>query len=123
IDEIQTQLEDTEGYHIGIITSDLYIFDQGCSQEGAMVIATGGADSSASVCGPYAEGHRYMTQMDDLDQAFACAGQVGTGGAGNERPIQTMQAALSPAMNGAGGCNEGFLRDDALLVIVIISDE
>jgi hypothetical protein len=123
IDEIQTQLEDTEGYHIGIITSDLYLFDQGCQQEGAMVTATGGVDSSSSVCGPYAEGHRYMTEMDDLDVAFSCAGQVGTGGDGNERPMQTMQAALSAQLNGPGGCNEGFLRDDALLVIVIITDE
>jgi hypothetical protein len=123
IDEIQTQLEDADGYHIGIITSDLYIFDQGCPQEGAMVIRTGGASSSNSTCGPYAEGHRYMTELDDLDQKFACAGQVGTGGDGNERPMQTMMAALSPALNDPGGCNEGFLRDDALLVIVIITDE
>ncbi|HLT35558.1 MAG TPA: vWA domain-containing protein [Enhygromyxa sp.] len=123
IDEIQTQLEGTDGYHIGVITSDAYIFNQGCTQEGAMVTATGGANSSQSVCGPYAEGHRYMTEADDLDQKFACAGQVGTGGDGNERPMQTMMAALSPSMNGAGGCNEGFLRDDALLVIVIITDE
>ena len=123
IDEIQTQLEDADGYHIGIITSDLYTFDQGCLQEGSMVTQTGGADSSNAVCGPYVEGHRYMTEMDDLDQTFACAGQVGTGGDGNERPMQTMISALSPAMNGSGGCNEGFLRDDALLVIVIITDE
>jgi hypothetical protein len=123
IDEIQTQLEDADGYHIGIITSDLYVYDQGCLQEGAMVTATGGADSSGAVCGPYAESHRYMTELDDLDQTFACAGQVGSGGDGNERPMQTMIAALSPAMNGPGGCNEGFLRDDALLVIVHITDE
>lgn len=123
IDEIQTQLEDTEGYHIGIITSDLYLFDQGCAQEGAMVIATGGTDSSASVCGPYAEGNRYMTELDNLDVAFSCAAQVGTGGDGNERPMQTMQAALSPMLNAPGACNAGFLRDDALLVIVIITDE
>jgi hypothetical protein len=123
IDEIQTQLEDTDGYHIGIITSDLYLFDQGCLQEGSMVTQTGGVDSSAMVCGPYAEGHRYMTEMDNLDVAFACAGQVGTGGDGNERPMQTMIAALSDGLNGPGGCNEGFLRDDALLVIVVITDE
>jgi hypothetical protein len=123
IDEIQTQLEDTQGYHVGIITSDLYAFDQGCLQEGAMVTATGGADSSASACGPYAEGNRYMTELDNLDVAFSCAARVGTGGDGNERPMQTMQAALSPMLNAPGACNAGFLRDDALLVIVIITDE
>jgi hypothetical protein len=33
-----------------------------------------------------------------------------------------MIAALSPELNGPGGCNEGFVRDDALLVVVFISD-
>src|SRR5690606_27428534 len=28
-----------------------------------------------------------------------------------------------PALNGPGGCNSGFLRDDAVLVITIITDE
>lgn len=75
------------------------------------------------MCSPYAEGHNYMTELDDLQQKFSCAGQVGTGGDGNERPMQTMVAALSDSLNAPGGCNDGFLRDDALLVIVIITDE
>jgi hypothetical protein len=34
-----------------------------------------------------------------------------------------MQEALTDAINGPGGCNEGFLRDDAILVITFISDD
>jgi hypothetical protein len=34
-----------------------------------------------------------------------------------------MLAAVSPAMVGPGGCNEDFLRDEALLVAVVITDE
>jgi hypothetical protein len=34
-----------------------------------------------------------------------------------------MVAAVSPALIGVGGCNEGFLRDDALLVVTFISDD
>jgi hypothetical protein len=34
-----------------------------------------------------------------------------------------MLAALAPDMVGPGGCNEGFLRDDAVLVVTFISDE
>ena len=123
ISEIQTQLADADSYHVGVITSDEYEFNEGCTQEGAMVIATGGSDSSDALCGPYAEGFTYMTENDNLDLAFPCAAKVGTDGDGDERPMQTMQAALSPDMNAPGGCNEGFLRDDALLVIVIITDE
>ncbi|PRP90336.1 hypothetical protein ENSA5_65330 [Enhygromyxa salina] len=123
ISEIQTQLADADSYHVGVITSDEYEYNDGCDDEGAMVITTGGSDSSDAVCGPYAEGYSYMTEFDDLDIAFPCAAKVGTDGDGDERPMQTMQAALSPEMNEPGGCNEGFLRDDALLVIVIITDE
>jgi hypothetical protein len=123
ISEIQTQLADAESYHVGVITSDAYEFNDGCNQEGALVVATGGNNSSDAACGPYADGYNFMTENDDLDVAFPCAALVGTEGEGDERPIQTMQAALSPGMNKPGGCNEGFLRDDAVLVVTFISDE
>jgi hypothetical protein len=32
-----------------------------------------------------------------------------------------MYRAISPELTGPGGCNEGFLRDDALLVVTLIS--
>ncbi|MFV8756820.1 hypothetical protein ACNOYE_40265 [Nannocystaceae bacterium ST9] len=123
IDEIQVQLAETDGYHVGVISTDLYEFNDGCLQEGAMITATGGTGASNMTCSPFAEGHSYMTELDDLDVAFSCAAQIGIAGDGNERGMQTMQAALSPGMNAPGGCNEGFLRDDALLVIVLITDE
>jgi hypothetical protein len=123
ISEIQTQLADADSYHVGVISTDEYEYNDGCTEEGAMVIATGGDDSSNDVCGPYADGYSYMTENDDLDVAFPCAALIGTDGDSDERPMQTMQAALSPDMNGPGDCNEGFLRDDALLVIVVIADE
>jgi hypothetical protein len=123
IDEIQAQLADTDGYHIGVISTDLYEFNDGCLEEGAMIVATGGDGSSDQVCGPFVEGHRYMTEMDDLGVAFSCAAQIGIDGDSDERGMQTLQAALTDSMNGPGGCNDGFLRNDALLVIVVITDE
>jgi hypothetical protein len=123
IDQIQVQLADTEGYHIGVISTDLYEFNEGCEAEGAMITATGGEGSSEQSCGPFVEGHSYMTEMDDLEEAFSCAAQIGIDGDSDERGMQTMKAALSDEMNEPGGCNEGFLRDDALLVIVLITDE
>jgi hypothetical protein len=35
----------------------------------------------------------------------------------------TAGRALDPALNAVGACNEGFLRADALLVLVSITDE
>jgi hypothetical protein len=37
--------------------------------------------------------------------------------------MEAMVAAVSPTMNDTGGCNEGFLRKDAILVVTFISDD
>jgi hypothetical protein len=124
IDEIRSQLADTDSYHIGVVTSDTYAFNSpGCLGEGNLVTKTGGEGSSDSACGPFEDGYNFMTEADDLDWAFTCAIQVGIGGDGDERPIQTMGTALSSSLGQPGQCNEGFLREDALLVVVIITDE
>lgn len=66
----------------------------------------------------------YLNQSSpDLNGAFACTGLVGTTGDGNERPMNAMTTAVGAAMNAGGACNEGFLRDDALLIVTFISDE
>jgi hypothetical protein len=124
VSEMQTKLADTDSYHVGITTSDAYAYNTpGCNQAGALVTKTGGTNSSNQTCGPYASGKNWMSETDDLGQKFACAGQVGTQGDGNEAPMYTLGQALSPGLNAAGACNDGFLREDALLVIVVITDE
>ncbi len=69
-------------------------------------------------------GRRYITSgQQNLNEAFACMAQVGTGGAGMTG--QAMTAALQPEINDPQdeyACNGGFLRDDALLVVTIIQD-
>jgi hypothetical protein len=54
-------------------------------------------------------------------ESFQCIANVGIFGAGIEMPLDSMRAALSDRM--ADGLNKGFLRDDALLAIVILTDE
>lgn len=125
IDGMRTELADTMGYNVGVISSDTYIGDISCAplQDGNLITRTAGIDSSNNICGPFSSGQRYMTEADDLETQFACTAQIGTSGDGNERPMSSLVAALSPALTGPGACNEGFLRDDALLVVVIITDE
>ena len=88
--------------------------------QGAGVTFPAGKGASNRRC-ELASGKRYITAGEpDLGEAFACIAQVGLEGGFN-----TMDAALtglSPEFNGPGGCNEGFLRDDALLVVTIIND-
>jgi hypothetical protein len=126
ISGIQSSLEQVDEYQVGVVTTDVYgpnDASPGCSVLGGLVVQTGGSDSSNSVCGPYAAGRNYMTEIDDLNTAFACAADVGTSGDGAERPMDTMTAVLNKVHGGVGQCNEGFLRDDALLVLVVITDE
>ena len=59
----------------------------------------------------------------DLEATFSCAAQVGTDGSAIEEPMDAVLAATSAALNGRGRCNAGFLRDDALLVVTVITDE
>lgn len=56
----------------------------------------------------------------ELEASFQEAIQVGTCGAGSERGLSTMASALDEARN---GCNTGFLRPGANLIVVFVSDE
>lgn len=68
---------------------------------------------------------------DALLEDFACLARVGTGGCGIEQPLEAALKALLPAgrlsfLEGdahGDGVNAGFVRDDALLGVVLVSDE
>jgi hypothetical protein len=121
---IQATLEDVDEYQVGVVATDAYPYNiGGCNVLGGLVSKTGGDQSSNATCGPYAEGHNFMTEQDDLGSKFACAAKVGVEGDPIERPMNAMEAAVRKDHGGPGECNEGFLRDDALLVIVVITDE
>ena len=124
IDGIQSSLDSVMSYQVGVVTTDTYNFNApGCTGLSSLVVQTGGFDSSMMTCGPYAEGFNFMTQEDDLASEFSCAAQVGTQGDGFERTMAAVEAAVQREEGNPGQCNEGFIRDDALLVIVIITDE
>jgi hypothetical protein len=115
-------LVDVADYHVGVITSDEYTSNPpGCDVYGGLVTATHGYHSSESVCGPFANGKNFMTAADQLDVDFGCTAMVGASGHSDEHPMEAMTTAVSPAL--VNGCNEGFFRDDAVLVIVMITDE
>jgi hypothetical protein len=90
---------------------------------GAGVTFPLGGDSSNMQCN-LAGGNRYILASEpDLASAFTCVAQVGTDGDSDEKPMAALTNALSGELQDAGGCNEGFLRDDAILVVTIITDE
>jgi len=150
IDKIQQTVADVDSYHIMVVKTDEYWNDctvecaffpflcqfdgvDGCNGPPTVCDETLGAgvnfpigdDASNQYC-DLAGGQRYITPQEPLDllpQRFTCIASVGTDGDSSERPMAAMTEALGPALNGPGGCNSGFLRDDAVLVITIITDE
>lgn len=63
---------------------------------------------------------RYIQQGEpDVVDAFTCLAQVGYGQA-TEMQFQTMVDAVSDKLTGPGRCNEGFIRDGALLAVVVV---
>jgi len=65
---------------------------------------------------------RWLERGDpDVTGTFACAAQVGTQGPGIEMPLYAVELALHDRV--LDGINAGFLRDDALLALVILTDE
>ena len=65
-------------------------------------------------------GRRYITQdQGELSETFSCIAQLGFTGGSWVGPA--LVSAVSPELNGPGGCNEGFLREDALLMVTMLT--
>jgi hypothetical protein len=113
--------------HVAVVSSD---FGAGPSEfdtckrlgkRGLFQVGQNGKD-----CGLDADKARYLatdgtTQnfQGTLAAAFSCIAELGAKGCGYEHQLQSIKAALSTFNPG----NAGFLRDDAYLGIIILSDE
>ncbi len=65
---------------------------------------------------------RYLEPSDaNMSDTLSCRANVGTGGPSYEMPLLMSKWALSERVT--DGTNAGFMRDDALLAIVYITDE
>ncbi|WP_143825553.1 hypothetical protein [Nannocystis exedens] len=151
IDAIKTALVDVTDYHIMVVDTDANgRCAQPCDQNdpdyvkfcaeanyhacttpldpcdtirGAGVLHPVGSFASNFKCN-VTGGNRYMLpDQPDLYGTFACVAKVGTAGSASERPMNAIQEAISENLNYPMGCNGGFLRDDAILVITFISDD
>ena len=70
-----------------------------------------------------AGGNRYIIDSEpDLLAAFECIATMGLRNGGGAMPSYTMVKAISDENLGPGGCNEGFLRKDAILVVTFLTD-
>src|SRR5262249_26355805 len=58
-----------------------------------------------------------LPEGQDLIQTFTCMSSVGAQGCGFEHPLESVRAALTVPQN------RGFLRDDALLLVLLLTNE
>jgi hypothetical protein len=91
-------------FHLGVITTD---FDYDDPERGRLI-------GTPSV----------ITKEDpNYVETFQTRAQVGLNGSGKEKGLEAAEYALSPSMTIAGSPNAGFIRTDANLLVVIVSDE
>jgi hypothetical protein len=106
------------------------------SGEAQLVVPPEPACADVELEEPYLSYASSEDLFEDTGLAFSCISKLGRNGCGLEQQLEAMLKALTPAgsrrftfthgTHGQGtrpGANAGFLRDDAVLAVVHISDE
>jgi hypothetical protein len=124
--------------HVGVVTSDYGAgatgapgCDKGGGGQGGRLQAMPAPGATAPVgCKPPVSGNFVAYDFDpkgagsnlppgqDLAQTFTCMASVGSGGCGFEHPLESVFAALHDEQT-----NAGFVRPDALLAVVFVTNE
>jgi len=126
IDTIITNVK-AQDYHVMAIDSDA-CGDGGFGPMGecAMYPGCGQTLGAGEVrnCG-IADPPRFITSAlapAQIKSQFECAANVGAKGSSLELTFSAVEQAVT-TQNAPGGCNPGFVRYDAVLVVVVITDE
>jgi len=114
-------------YHVGVVSSDV-----GAGNYGLPSCELAGGDggklwNNPMVAGCYPPKDPWISKVNgvtnltggDVTSAFSCIAQIGTGGCGFENTLESARRALDPALN----VNPGFVRKDAALAVVFLTDE
>jgi len=124
--------------HIGIVTSDMGLNGskitltscEGYGDDGKLQKTSGAGTCSANAPAGYLS-YQPGTDLNNTISDFTCLANVGTKGCGFEQQLESIYKAVAPAAvkfagdrgGNADGANKGFLRPDAVLAIVAVSDE
>lgn len=132
--------------HLGVVTSDMgsngisvAALGNGCTGYGDDGILTKRAQGTAPNCATASSQSGYLSYVpgnaaSNLQQTidtFACLADVGINGCGFEQQLEAMFKAVAPSSvtfagnrpGNANGPNAGFLRPEAVLAIIHVSDE
>jgi hypothetical protein len=128
IDRLSTLQGGLPSVHIGVVSTDVGTGTDAigsCNAKGddghMLSNNCSGLNGGASyiIDTDAAGGGRTQNYSGNMPQLFGCMAHLGTGGCGAEQPLESMRLALDPVRN----TNPGFIRTDAFLAVVIISDE
>ncbi|HCP47130.1 MAG TPA: hypothetical protein DIU15_13885 [Deltaproteobacteria bacterium] len=108
---IQTFVQSTIDYHVGVVRAAL----------GSDTDAWGVLEDVPGFGGKWIDQNTGTSAQDKID-AFTEMAQVGTDGGQCEMALQASFSALTYQTN-PGYPNEGFLREDANLAVIVLSDE
>lgn len=108
--------------HVGVISTDLGL--QGVSNiQRCPGLGDDGLLRRCGDSGPFASATR-PEDASALAMDVVCRSQLGTAGCSFEQPLEAALRALAPAPDGHGDeANNGFLRRDSLLVVLLLTDE
>ncbi|MBS1961876.1 MAG: hypothetical protein JST04_06655 [Bdellovibrionales bacterium] len=106
-------------YHIGVVTTDT---DSTDAKYWSNRLPNYVTPNRGRLLSRYTEKFLSKNSSSVVDKMKANA-KVGTSGSGSEQCFNSMLYALDDSILGVGGFNEGFVRDDALLSMIVVSDE
>lgn len=117
IGDYKTKGGESLDYRVAVTSSD----DE--KDKGKFMVAKGASAPGACAPGP---ARPWLERADgDVSGFFSCRAQLGINGSGTERPLESallgVTARLADKTNMSG--TESFVREDALLALVVISDE
>lgn len=119
IEEYKTQAGESLDYRVAVTTTDDGV-DQGKFRKGRGQ----GADQT---CNPGPNDKPWLERTDeDISGFFSCRAQVGTLGNNVERPLEAAKLAVTARIEDGQNMHKAttsFIREDALLAFVILTDE
>lgn len=125
INEYRTANGDELDYRLAITSTDDNGSDTEAWTRGKFTRSRGGA--AGLVCDPGPNNDRWLTREDpEVAAHFACRAQLGTLGSNIERPLESAKLSVTARIQDGTNTRQGtepFLREDALLAFVIITDE
>jgi hypothetical protein len=142
VSAMQNALPSVQNIRVGVIDTDSYPGIgtleaplEGCDPEvvddcascdyqlGAFLSKPESASDPTTDC-EFSTGTSFMDgTSESFANEFGCAALVGAVGNPIEQQAGAIVAAVSEDLTAEGACNEAFVRDDALLVFLVISDE